>query len=261
MRASKTRILMLALALWSGYALAQTAAQQPQAPRPAASLAAPTSPAPGPAASAQQPPASGPTALPNQAQAAPPYSADSLYNLANSYARAGKPGLAVLNYKRAALLSPNDPDINANLEYVRATANVAAEPRTRFTRAAQIVNPKEAAWLGVLGIALLGAGLVANKAMRHYRVLRATSTLLGIGLLSLTICNALLLWPRMHEAVILISQTPARVSPVPMGDTAFLLREAETVTITAEHDDFILVRTRTGRTGWVARANLGAVMP
>ena len=34
----------------------------------------------------------------------------------NSYARAGKPGLAVLNYERAALLAPDDPDINANLD-------------------------------------------------------------------------------------------------------------------------------------------------
>jgi len=32
-----------------------------------------------------------------------------LYNLANAYARAGKPGLAVLNYERAKLLEPNDP--------------------------------------------------------------------------------------------------------------------------------------------------------
>ena len=36
------------------------------------------------------------------------YSADGLYNLANSYARAGKPGLAVLYYERAALLAPDD---------------------------------------------------------------------------------------------------------------------------------------------------------
>jgi hypothetical protein len=33
---------------------------------------------------------------------APTYSADSLYNVANSYARAGKLGLAVLNYERAS---------------------------------------------------------------------------------------------------------------------------------------------------------------
>ena len=62
----------------------------------------------------------------------PRYSADGLYNLANSYARAGKPGLAVLNYERAALLAPDDVDINANLEYVRASAHVPTEPRPRL---------------------------------------------------------------------------------------------------------------------------------
>jgi len=34
------------------------------------------------------------------------YSAAGLYNLANSYARAGQPGMAVLNYERARLLAP-----------------------------------------------------------------------------------------------------------------------------------------------------------
>jgi hypothetical protein len=65
----------------------------------------------------------------------------------------------------------------------------------------------------------------------------------------------------MHEAVVLINQTPARVSPVLMGDTAFILREAETVTMTAQHEDFVLIRNHAGRTGWVARANLDTVIP
>ena len=191
----------------------------------------------------------------------PRYSADGLYNLANSYARAGKPGLAVLNYERASLLAPDDADINANLEYVRASAHVATEPRTRFARIAQAANPTLAAWIGVLGIAIVGVGLLARKFAPRFQWLRAGGVLLGVALIALTVSNAMLLWPRMHEAVVLINQTPARVSPVPMGDTAFVLREAETVTITAEHEDFILIRTRGGLSGWVARANLGAVVP
>src|ERR1700712_3458231 len=151
------------------------------------------------------------------------YSADTLYNLANSYARAGKPGLAVLNYERAALLAPNDPDINANLDYVRATAQVPTEPSTRFARFAAAASPTEAAWLGVIGLALLGTSLLASKATPRFRALWATSALLGTIQIGLTISNALLLRPRMHEAVVLVNQTPARVSPVPMGDTAFVL--------------------------------------
>jgi len=188
------------------------------------------------------------------------YSADGLYNLANSYARAGKPGLAVLYYERAALLAPDDPDIRANLENVRAAAHVPTEPRQRFTRIAA-ARPALAAWIGVVGVVLVGAGLLARRITPRFRRLLTCGILLGIALIALTVSNALLLWPRMHEAVVLIDQTPARVSPVPMGDTGFVLSEATTVTVTAEHEDFLLIRTREGLSGWVARSNLGAVVP
>jgi tetratricopeptide (TPR) repeat protein len=196
-------------------------------------------------------------AQPSQAR----YSADGLYNLANSYARAGKPGLAVLNYERAALLAPNDADINANLEYVRAGAGVRPEPRSRFARIAEAAGPTLSAWAGVLGIALLGGALLAGRISPRFAWLRFGGIALGGALIALMVANAMLLWPRMHAAVVLVNQTPARVSPVPMGDTAFILPEAETVTVTAEHEDFILIRTRAGLSGWVARANLGAVVP
>jgi hypothetical protein len=193
--------------------------------------------------------------------AQPRYSADGLYNLANSYARAGKPGLAVLNYERAALLAPGDADINANLEYVRARAHVPTEPRNRFARIVQTARPAFAAWIGVLGIALVGAGGLARKITPRFQRVRTSSILVGVALIALSVSNAMLLWPRMQEAVVLVDQTPARVSPVPMGDTAFVLLEAETVTIAAEHEDFVLIRNRGGRSGWVARASLGAVVP
>jgi type IV secretory pathway VirB2 component (pilin) len=191
----------------------------------------------------------------------PEYSADGLYNLANSYARAGKPGMAVLNYERAALLAPGDADTNANLEFVRASAHVSTAPRSRIARIAQTVNPNVAAWSGVLGIALVGAALLAGRKSRRFRGSRTAGLLLGLALVALCVSNAMLLRPRMHEAVVLVNQTPARVSPVPMGDTAFVLPEAETVTVTALHEDFMLIRTRGGLSGWVARANVGLVVP
>jgi hypothetical protein len=258
MRAPKVAMLIMCLALWGGQALAQSPPPLPQSSQPAQlSQASEPSQAAQPAQLSQASQAAQPT------QVAPSrYSADGLYNLANSYARAGKPGLAVLNYERAALLAPDDADINANLEYVRASAHVPTEPRNRFARVAEAASPSLAAWVGVLGIALLGAGLLLTKRIgRRFRWVRGGSILLGVALIALAVSNAMLLWPRMHEAVVLINQTPARVSPVPMGDTAFVLSEAETVTIRAEHEDFVLIRTRGGLTGWVARASLGAVVP
>jgi hypothetical protein len=191
----------------------------------------------------------------------PSYSADGFYNLGNSYARVDKPGLAVLSYERAALLAPDDPDINANLAYVRASAHIPMKPRNPIARLGQAARPTLAAWLGVLGLALVGIGLVVRKLTPRFLWIARGGILLGIALIAVTVSSAMLLWPRMHEAVVLVDQTPARVSPAPMADTTFVMREAESVTMTAEHEDFILIRTGSGLSGWVARANLGAVVP
>jgi len=189
------------------------------------------------------------------------YSAAGLYNLANSYARAGKPGMAVLNYERAALLAPNDADIQANLNYVRASLHLPAQASSRVSQILRLASPTSVAWIGVLGVIILGASLLSAKLSRRFRALRLAGIILGITALSFTTCNALVQWPKIREAVVIVKETPIRVSPVPMGDALLQLTEAETVTVTAEHEDFVLVRTRTGRSGWAARADIADVVP
>ena len=73
--------------------------------------------------------------------------------------------------------------------------------------------------------------------------------------------NAIVLAPKIHEAVVIAPTTPIRATPVPMGDPLLQLSEAETVTIGAGHEDFVLVRTASGHSGWVARADLADVVP
>jgi hypothetical protein len=189
------------------------------------------------------------------------YSASALYNSANAYARAGKPGLAVLNYERASLLAPDDPDVDANLRFVRESAHVAAEPRRWIDPLVTVARPAVVAWLGVAGVVIVGAALLAGLRAPRRRRARRAAMAVGAVLVGFTVSNGLVLWPKLHEAVILNAATPARASPVPMGDPLFVLSEAETVRITAEHDDFVLVRTRAGRAGWVSRANLAPVVP
>jgi hypothetical protein len=198
------------------------------------------------------------TALGDTAAAPPAYSAAALYNLGNSYARAGKPGLAILHYERARLLTPDDPDLAANLAHVRETSHLPPAPRGALRAQTLRVNPTLASWLGVIGVILIGAALL--DAPRH-RGRRRVSTLAGLALVGVTAANGLTLWPTVHAAVVLTAATPARVSPVPMGDSLFTLADGETVQVTAEHDDFLLIETAAGRAGWVSRANLARVVP
>jgi hypothetical protein len=200
-------------------------------------------------------------AAPVHAEPAPGFSAAGLYNLANAYARQGKPGMAVLNYERANLLSPNDPDIDANLSYVRAASNLPAPSRSTFDRMVRIASPLALSWIGVMGLVIVGAGALAARLAFRRRWMHRLAMLFGISMLGLTVANGIALWPILHEGIVITGATPVRVSPVPMGDPLFVLPEAETVRIAVEHEGFFLIQTRAGRTGWVSRANLAPVVP
>jgi len=192
---------------------------------------------------------------------APNYSAAGLYNLANSYARAGKPGMAVLNYERAGLLAPGDPDIEANLRFVLRSSHLPSEPPNWFVRSVSLASPTVISWAGFIGLLIAGASVVAERLYPRHRRMRRAGTVLGVALVGLTVYHGAVLWPKLHEAVVITNAAPVRVSPVPMGDLLFVLPEAESVRMTMEHEGFVLIQTREGRTGWVARTNLAPIVP
>jgi hypothetical protein len=189
------------------------------------------------------------------------YSAAGLYNLANSYARAGKPGMAILNYERASLLAPGDPDIEANLRFVRASAHLPAETPHILDRVAKIASPFWMSWFGVLGLVIVGACVIIAQLSSRHRLARGAVALLGATMIGLMLCSGLALGSRLHQGVVIAAATPVRVSPVPMGDPLFSLPEGEKVKITAEHDGFDLIETRAGRAGWISSSSLAPIVP
>jgi hypothetical protein len=189
------------------------------------------------------------------------WSSAALYNLANAYARAGKNGLAVLNYERAGLISPGDPDIERNLLLVRRSMGLPAEPKSRLNRAVGGINPTLASWIGVLGWLLVAVALLAGRLQALPRWARRTAVIVGSALIGITTANGVTLWPRLHEAIVIAGTAPVRVSPAPMGEALFALREGEAVRIAGEHEGFVLVRASAGRAGWVWHADLVPVVP
>ena len=247
MRRAPWGISIIALAVF-GSSHAQAPAPTAQAQQQAAQ-SMPAQPAP-----AQSPPAQ---SAPTQAG----YSAAALYNFANAFARAGKPGFAVLNYERARLLDPNDPDIDTNLSQVLVASGLPPETHSQFERMTAIVGPRTLAWLGVLGLLIAGIGALRFRFYPRHRRKFAVATLLGIVVLGISIADAVTLWPVMHEAVVITKTTPVRVSPTLIEETLFTLPEASIVSTGAEHDGFVLVRTAAGRTGWAPSTNLAPIVP
>lgn len=189
------------------------------------------------------------------------YSAPALYNIGNAYARAGKPGLAVLNYERARLLEPNDPDLDANLRHVREAAGLPPQTRSRVDRLASIASPRIFAWVGVSGLLLAGLGVLMRVRSKAHRGKLLTVMLAGFCLLGLSAANAVALWPVLHEAVVTVHSAQVRVSPVTTEAPLFELPEASIVKVHAEYDDFVLIQTAAGRSGWTQRANLVRIVP
>jgi hypothetical protein len=190
------------------------------------------------------------------------YSAARLLDLANGYAHDGRPGMAVLNYERARLLAPSDPDIHANLSLVRTTSGLPPITGTWFARqVSQLASPNILFWFGCFGLLIVGPSLLLARQYPRRRLALAACTAAGFALMAVTLCNALAIWPIMNEAVVIARETPARVAPVPMADSLMTLRGAEILTVDAQLRDFTLVHTDTGRTGWVASTDIARVIP
>jgi hypothetical protein len=201
----------------------------------------------------------------DQSRAPTGYSAPALYNLGNSYARGGRPALAVLNYERARLLAPLDPDIRANLRHVRDAAGLPAQTGGWLSRHGRFANPDTMYWLGVLGLSLGGTSLLLRRLAkdrprsRHRGVLTAGAAL---GLL----LTVLALWDSLATASILaqsvvMQPSPASASPIQGADPLFTVPQADVVGVRDEHAGFALIRDSQGREGWVASSNLTAIIP
>lgn len=126
-------------------------------------------------------------------------SANLFYNLGNAWFRAGQPGQAVLNYKRALRLQPGHPEAAANLAFIRRqlgvptalapvadTANAAIGGR--WKRVALVWSP----WLlAAGGWLLLGGLLIALVAGRGSAVRRNARTVAFAAGLPLVVLGAL----------------------------------------------------------------------
>jgi hypothetical protein len=194
--------------------------------------------------------------------AAPATTAAALYDAGNAQARSGHPALAVLDYERARLLAPGDPDIAANLRHVRETAGLPPQAVGWLLAHERFANPNAMYWLGLFGLACAGVSLVILRARR--RAARQTAlrivAIVGGLLTLLSVGDALATNSLLHEYVVL-DTSPATGSPVSNGAPLFTVSHADVVRVRDQHQGFLLVTDSQGRQGWVAGTHLEAVVP
>ena len=193
------------------------------------------------------------------------HSAAAFYNAGNAQARSGHAALAVLNYERARLLAPGDPDLAANLRQVRESVGLPLRTGGWLQTHARFASPDTMYWLGLLGLFCAGISLVRLRSLRQqtrqtYRAPLQIVAILGGLLTLLSVGDALATDSFLHEYVVM-NTAPATGSPVLNGTPMFTVSQADVVQVHQQHADFLLVTDSQGRQGWVSRTNLEAVIP
>ncbi|MBY0274006.1 tetratricopeptide repeat protein [Candidatus Binatia bacterium] len=190
-----------------------------------------------------------------------------LYNLGNAAFRAGKPGEAILAYERALWLAPRDQDVRANLRQVRKAAGLPEPDDGPWLRLARAATANGWAWLASAGLyvaclSLLLRRLASGDARgRPRRGVLSVSAGVGLALLLLAGAACATRLGERDRGVVLDGDPKLRVAPYASATVSSELAPGEIVRIERGHEGFTLVRTVTGRSGWMTGDAVGRIAP
>lgn len=184
------------------------------------------------------------------------------YNLGNAYYRSNKPGRARLNYERALLLSPNDPDILLNLEYLENNLSDRFEVVPEFFLTKGIKNflnllPSDT-WI-LFSMTLFALFFCSTLIYIFTSSLRAKKTGFYSALIFFVLSALTLLFSirQLHHAknpgtaIVMEGSLVVKSSPRQSGKELFILHEGTKVWIEESIDMWTEIRIPDGRKGWV----------
>ena len=177
-----------------------------------------------------------------------------LFNDGNAEFKADNLGKAIAAFRRAELLAPRDPEIRANLDFVRNQVQGSTTHERRWQD-----------WLGQLTLnewTLLTAGafwlaliLFAVRQIRPALVPRLKSVTSLFVMLTVLSGAALGLQAADHFsnliAVVTSAGATARSGPFDDAQDAFAVHDGAELSVMSQHDDWVQVVDGTGKTGWL----------
>jgi tetratricopeptide (TPR) repeat protein len=199
------------------------------------------------------------------------FSAALCFNLANAEARAGHPGLAILNYERARYLAPGDADIDHNLQLARKQAGLETDSYRWWQIVLRSLTIGQwlalvDGWLALIALAVLASAFSAGLALR-LRLPQPVLKKIIKGVLFVTIPAflffsyvALIAAPLRIEGVIVAKTATLRLSPFDDAEQIGSLPEGELVTVEESHDDYLRIEGRDNHFGWVRKKELQPVI-
>jgi tetratricopeptide (TPR) repeat protein len=183
-----------------------------------------------------------------------------LFNLANSYAQAGKTGRAILNYERALRLAPTDSDITGNLELVRKESGLFTGEAAGTDRLFHLLSLDQ--W-AMLGLTALFCFTLLHIAAHKYPIGRKTRMAVSITcllLLILAVTGTAIRYQGFKPAVVIAADARLLISPFPSATSVGAIQEGRLVSPQKQHGPFTYVKDETNRQGWILSSALEAVV-
>ncbi len=174
------------------------------------------------------------------------------YNLGDAYFKAGDPGRAILNYRRAWTLLPRDAELSANLHFAIQNAGALAPEATYVSAALSRLSRTE--WIHVSVIAYWFAASmgICFFVIKGRRALFQRLCFAGLGALIIGLAGLWHWWDyeRRPEFVVTAPNQQALFAPLPNSTPHFALPVGSIVRLEEKSGPWI--RVASGReSGWI----------
>jgi hypothetical protein len=179
------------------------------------------------------------------------FSAPVLFNLANSYAQQGLAGRAILNYERAAVLAPSDPDIMGNLEKVRKENGLFLEPPAGIDKIFYKLTLNQWTALIFAGLALSVMALLTSLKLTINRTAIVITSSTCFLLFSFGLTGTVLRYTDFNPSIVLSPEAKLLVSPFESSASVGAIMEGRRVFPIKDHGNYVYVKDSSGRKGWL----------
>jgi tetratricopeptide (TPR) repeat protein len=187
------------------------------------------------------------------------------FNLGNAYFKSGQAGRAIAAYRRAEELTPRDPDLQANLQFVRRLANGGTPPKSVFWRrwlASLTLN--EWAWLSA-GIGWVWFLLLTVRQLwiKLRKRLARYTMVAGVGFAAVLACTALVFTDKTRTAsgVVIVPEAVVRYGPLTESPQFYQLRDGAEVRVLDQDREWVQVIDPATRKGWLLREQVLTSLP
>ncbi len=181
------------------------------------------------------------------------------YNLGNAWYKSGKTGNAILHYEKSLALQPGNPDVQANLKFVRENSDLTSPEYHWITRIAIALSLSTWCWICTVSfwamIALYLLPRLYGVSSTVTRMLMATGAIFSL----ISILALYGYQNKNKEVVILNNDTTLRVAPTEISPSTAYVQAGELAIMERAHQNFLFLSTPQGKSGWVLLDEIGKI--